>query len=264
MNQPCTLAAAQTIALRGDVEGNVRRHARLVEAAAEAGAQIVVFPELSLTGYELDRAGELAFAEGDARLEPLRARAVSRGVTLVAGAPVRIGPRLHIGAFLLSPDGGIAIYTKHRLGAFPAGASPDGIVPPAEASVFQPGDRNPLVRFGGRKAAVAICADTGRPSHARDAADRGATAYLASMFVIPADLEEECLRLRSCAVRHSLTVVFANHGGPTGGLPAAGGSAIWSGTGELLARLDGTGTGLVIATRSDAGWRGESVRLPDG
>jgi predicted amidohydrolase len=153
------------------------------------------------------------------------------------------------------------VYTKRHLGAFSTSASADGIVPPAEATVFQPGDRNPLVRLGGHTAAVAVCADTGRPSHPQEAADRGAGTYLASMFVIPSDLERDTANLRAHAVRHSMAVVFANFGGPSGGLPSAGRSAIWSAAGELLIQLQATGAGVAVASEGRAGWRSKAVVL---
>jgi predicted amidohydrolase len=256
-----SIAAAQTVPIRGDVDANLAQHVRLVRAAAEAGAELVVFPELSLTGYELDLADELAFSETDPRLAPLVELASSHRSTLVVGAPVRIGSRLHIGAFIVAPDGAIDLYTKQRMGAFPPGASPDGIVPPAEATVFQRGDRNPLVRAGGHAAAVAVCADTKRASHPEEAAGRGASTYLASMFVIPADFEEEAATLRSYAVRHSMAVVLANYGGPSGGLPSAGRSAVWSEKGERLVALGETGAGVAVAIESGAGWRGEAVAI---
>jgi predicted amidohydrolase len=247
--------------VRGDVEANLEGHIRLIHAAAEGQAQVLVFPELSLTGYELDLADDLAFSESDPRLTPLNALASSYNMTLIVGAPVRIETRLHIGAFILSPDRSVDLYTKHRLGAFPLDASPDGIVPPAEATVFHPGNRNPLVRFDGNTAAVAVCADIGRPSHPKDAADRGAKSYLASMFVIPADLEQDTARLRNYAVRHSMAVVFANYGGLTGGLPSAGSSAILSEQGEFLAQLQVTGAGVAIAIEDETGWRAKEVML---
>lgn len=255
------LAAAQTVPKRGDVEANLEGHLRLIHAAAEGQARVLVFPELSLTGYELDLAEALAFSESDPRLAPLLDLASSYKMTLIVGAPVRIGPRLHIGAFILSPDRSADLYTKHCLGAFPLDASPDGIVPPAEATVFHPGDRNPLLRFDGNTAAVAVCADIGRPSHPKEAADRGARNYLASMFVIPADLEQDTARLREHAVRHSMAVVFANFGGPTGGLPSGGCSAIVSHKGELLAQLPATGAGVAIAIEDETGWRTRKVML---
>jgi predicted amidohydrolase len=149
---------------------------------------------------------------------------------------------------VLAQDGAVEVYTKRRLGAFPSDANAGGPVPPAEASVFAPGDRDPLVHVGGVAAAIAVCADVGSAEHAARAAARGARAYLASMFVIPADLEQEEARLRDRAVRHGMTVVLANHGAPTGGLPSAGRSAIWSERGEVLARLPVSGTGLALAS----------------
>lgn len=256
-----SLAAAQTIPKRGDVEANLEDHIRLVRAAAEGQARVLVFPELSLTGYELDLANDLAFSESDPRLTPLIELASLYTMTLVVGAPVRLGPRLHMGAFILSPDRSVELYTKHRLGAFPLDASPDGLVPPAEATVFQPGDRNPLLRFDGNTAAVAVCADIRRPSHPEEAADQGAKTYLASMFVIPADLERDTAILRGYAVTHSLAVVFANFGGPTGGLPSGGNSAIISEKGELLVQLQATGAGVAIAIEHETGWRTKKVML---
>jgi predicted amidohydrolase len=261
MTRARALAAAQTVPIRGDVERNIAQHLRLVRAAAKERAEVLVFPELSLTGYELDLAGELAFSPRDARLAPLADEAAASSMTLVVGAPVMIESRLYIGALVIGADRDAAVYTKRHLGAFPSSASPDGVVPPAEATVFDPGNHDPLVRLGTEIAAVAVCADVHQASHPRAAADRGARIYLASMFVIPSDLETDITYLETYAVRHSMTVVFANYGGPSGGLPAGGRSAIWSDSGELLAQLGETGAGVVAAVESPAGWRCKTVTL---
>ena len=254
------LAAAQSIPIRGDVDANIREHIRLADAAADENAQVVVFPELSLTGYELDLAGELAFSETDQRLDPLVMLAASRRITLIVGAPVRIESRLYIGAFILTSDGAIDLYTKQYLGAFAPSDSPDGIVPPAEATVFQPGDRNPLVMIGGMPASIAVCADVSRPKHADAAAARGAKTYLASMFVIPSDLERDLTRLRTYAERHSMAVIFANYGGPSGGLPSGGRSAIWSPDKELV-RLAATGSCVAVAIERKGDWSMRTLEL---
>jgi predicted amidohydrolase len=182
-------------------------------------------------------------------------------MTLVVGAPVRVGSKLHLGAFIVSPAGTVDVYTKHYLGAFAAGDNPGGPTPPPEASVFQPGDQNPLVRFAGNTAAVAVCADTGRPSHPQQVAERGARTYLASMFVIPAHLENDATNLRTYAARHSMVVAFANYGGPSGGMPSGGGSAIWSDRGDLLVKLDPIGAGVAVAVEGPAGWRTSTEAL---
>ncbi|MFG0283687.1 MAG: carbon-nitrogen hydrolase family protein [Phycisphaerales bacterium JB039] len=261
MTLPLIIAAAQTVPIRGDVEANLAEHMRLAEAAADGGAQLVVFPELSLTGYELDLARELAFSEGDSRLAPLVDVAAGRRVTLVVGAPVALGGRLHIGAVILGADGATDIYTKRRLGAFGAEVNPGGAVPPAEARVFEPGERDPLLGIGDHRAAIAICADTGDAAHPAAAARRGADLYLASMFIIPGDYEAETGALAGYARGHGMAVVMANYGGPTGGLAAAGGSGIWAPGGERLGRLAAAGAGLAIAGWVDGVWRGRAALL---
>jgi predicted amidohydrolase len=257
------IAVAQTCPVKGDVKANIEEHLRLAYGAAAEGAQIVVFPELSLTGYELGLADALAFSERDPRLSSLIDAASSHSMTLIVGAPVRIGARLHIGAFILSPGGTPELYTKHYLGAFSASASCDGTVPPAEATVFHPGDRNPLILPDGNIAAVAVCADIGRSSHPREAARRGARTYLASMFIIPSELEGETAKLRGYAVQHSMAVALANFGSPSGGLKSGGRSTIWSETGELLVQLAAAGAGVAVATEGDRGWRAKTVMLGD-
>jgi predicted amidohydrolase len=261
MSRGRSLAAAQTLPRRGDVDANLAEHLRLARVAAEAGAALLVFPELSLTGYELDLAEKLAFAPRDPRLDPLVDAAMRFALTLVVGAPVRVDGRLHLGAFILAPDGSVGLYTKHHLGAFPASANPGGPVPPAEASVFAPGTLSSLVPLGGHRAAVAICADTGRASHPQQAAERGADTYLASMFVIPADLASDVRNLSTYAARHGMAVVLANFGGPSGGLPSAGSSAVWAPGGEVIAQLGPAGAGVVVACEDAGGWRGRALAL---
>jgi predicted amidohydrolase len=172
-----SIAVAQTCPVAGAVQANLDEHICLARLAAKEGAEIVVFPELSLTSYELGLADRLAFSECDPRLSPLLELAASQGTILVVGAPVRVGSLLYIGAFILHPTGTTALYTKHHLGAFPVGASCDscdGKVPSPESTVFQPGDRNPLIRLGDNIAAVGVCGDIGRPAHPQQAAARKA------------------------------------------------------------------------------------------
>jgi len=242
------LAAAQTAPQRGNVDANIAQHLELAHVAANENVRLIVFPELSLTGYELDLALTLAFSERDPRLTPLVESAASHEMTIVVGAPVRLASRLHIGAFIISPLRIIELYTKHHLGT-------------GEDTVMHPGNLNPLVRVGQRVGAVAVCADANHPSHPAEAARLGARDYLVSTFITPQQLETKTAALRAYAKQHAMTVVFANYGGPSGGLPGGGGSAIWTDHGEPVALLEGTGAGLAIAIENDDGWRGMTMRL---
>jgi len=257
-----SVAVAQSCPVPGDVQANVKEHIELAQRAAREGASIVLFPELSLTGYELALAERLAFTEVDPRLNPLREVAQAYKATLVVGAPVRIGPALHIGAFLLGVEGSLQLYTKHRLGAFPPSAVCDSVagdVPPAESTVFEPGDRNPLLVREGLTAAVAVCADIGRPAHAELAARRGANLYLASMFVIPSDFDSDTEKLARYAGQHRMMTAFANFGSPSGGLRSAGRSTLWSESGERLIQLDEHGSGIALVTKTEHGIHARAI-----
>ncbi|MNV32548.1 NAD synthetase [compost metagenome] len=106
---PLTIAAAQSISIAGDLAGNIARHQRFIAAAAEQGVQLLVFPELSLTGYERGLAAELAIVPDAAVLQPLREVARAVGVTAVVGMPIRLpdNPSVLIGALVLGADGSL-------------------------------------------------------------------------------------------------------------------------------------------------------------
>ena len=70
-----TIAAAQSCSTKGDIDANVGAHAKIVRVAAEHHVDLVVFPELSLTGYEPEIATVCTIDAEDERLDPLKALA---------------------------------------------------------------------------------------------------------------------------------------------------------------------------------------------
>jgi predicted amidohydrolase len=72
--QPLRIALAQVAPRLGDVEANLASHLELLAAARAGGAGLVVFPELGLTGYQLqDLAADVAMRPDDPRLAQLAA-----------------------------------------------------------------------------------------------------------------------------------------------------------------------------------------------
>jgi predicted amidohydrolase len=83
--KPSRLALAQVSSVLGDVERNVARHVEWTERAIGRGADAVVFPELSLTGYTLrDLNFECALTPDAKQFEPLRK--LSKKITIICGA----------------------------------------------------------------------------------------------------------------------------------------------------------------------------------
>lgn len=104
--QPLRIALAQVAPRLGDLDANLARHQELIAASREAGAGLVVFPELGLTGYLLqDLAAEVAMRLDDPRLATLAA--ATRGLSVIVSfVEESADHRLFIAAALLE-DGEI-------------------------------------------------------------------------------------------------------------------------------------------------------------
>jgi len=236
------IAAIQSASVKGDIAANLARHLAFSRQAAALGARLALFPELSLTGYEPEVAAATALRGDDARLAPLVELAQSSGMTIVAGAPLRIDGALYIGALSFLPDGRVIEYTKQHLH--------DG-----EEKVFVAGPGGDALDIDGVPAALAVCADFTHASHAQAAADAGAKLYAASVLVSPGGYAKDSQILRGYAERHAMPVLMSNHGGPTGGWQSAGRSALWDERGQLVVE-GGPGECLVLASRTAGGWQG--------
>ena len=106
MQPSLTIALAQIAPRLGDLDANLERHHALLGEARAGGADLVVFPELGLTGYLLqDLASEVSMRIDDPRLTALAAE--TRGLSAVVSFVEESGDhRLFIAAALLE-DGEI-------------------------------------------------------------------------------------------------------------------------------------------------------------
>ena len=146
-----SIAIAQSASIKGDIDANVAHHKRFAELAAHKGSQVIIFPELSLTGYEPELAKDLVISINDQRLIPLRTLAHESCITIVVGAPVlSTTGELNIGALCLLPNYATKIYTKQYLH-------------PGEELYFSPGTEKCMLKIAHEKIALAICADISNP-----------------------------------------------------------------------------------------------------
>ncbi len=229
------LAAAQLKPADNDFASNLQQHLRYCEAAAAKGAQLILFPEMSLTGYVLETVAAQAIAPGDPKLEPLQKLAVYRGITIIAGAPVQNENSLHIGSFIFQPDGQTTFYTKQFLHG-------------RESDFFTGSNaHNPLLLTGKQRIANAICADITHAEHPEAAQLLKPTIYAASIFYTPGGIGEAYEQLAHYARTYRMHVLMANYCGASYTYEAAGRSACWNAEGELIAALDETTEGLLLA-----------------
>lgn len=241
------LAAAQTKPKRGDIASNLLDHYRLIGLAAEKGANLIVFPELSITGYERENAAELAFTKDDYRIDHLKELAVDYNITIVAGAPIQNDSELYIGEFIIFPDNSVSIYTKQFLHE-------------GEDEFFQPSfDYNPMITIEDQKISFAICADIDNPLHAENASQKETSVYIASIFFSPNGIPNAYRDLQSYAQKHKMNVLMSNFSGESWGYPSGGKSAFWNNKGELVAQMNDSDSGLLIVENQNDNWTSQVI-----
>lgn len=221
MAEGLSIAAAQPVCVAHDVEANAFAHANAVRSAA---SRLVVFPELSLTGYELDAP---AVSCSDDRLAPIVGACHAADAVALVGAPIEHDGRAYIAALRIDRAGVHVAYRKTHLGG-------------DELDRFTRGDGPTAIDVDGRRVGIGICKDTGTDEHVNGVADLGVDLYVAGLVHHVSELAEQDRRGRRIALRCRVPVVFASFAGPTGGGfdHTAGTSSAWADDGTQLARAN--------------------------
>ncbi|WP_236121935.1 carbon-nitrogen hydrolase family protein [Cellulomonas palmilytica] len=226
-----SVAVAQPVVTAGDLRATVAAHADAVRAS---GARLVVFPEMSLTGYDLDApAVDLA----DDALAPLVAACHETGAVALVGAPVAEGERESIAMLRFDADGVRVVYRKVWLHG-------------SESQRFTPGPGAATTDVDGWRVGLAICRDTGQSRHTAQVARLGVDLVAAGVVDLPEDLEECRARAFVIARTTGAPVAVASFAGPTGGGfdETAGCSSVHDARGELVTETGPTPGTLTTAT----------------
>lgn len=161
-------AVAQVRPKVGAVEANVDRHLKLVQLAVGCGADLIVFPELSLTGYEPTRAAELSRSCDEVCFDCFQVLSDKCNVVIGVGFPLQTDALPRISNLLFRPHRSRRLYSKRFLHQ-------------DEVPFFECGDQCDSSIFDDPVVALAICYELSAPEHADSAFAAGATAYIASV-----------------------------------------------------------------------------------
>ncbi|WP_286968937.1 carbon-nitrogen hydrolase family protein [Flavobacterium sp. UBA4854] len=243
------LAAAQTKPKRGDISANLLNHYQLIELAAENGANLIAFPELSITGYERENAEALIFTEDDYRIDHLKELSVRNNIVIIAGAPIKIDSKLYIGEFIIAPDDSVSIYTKQFLHE-------------GEDEFFNSTfNFNPMLTIEDQNISFAICADIDNHLHPENAAKNDTDIYVASIFFSPNGIPNAYRDLQNYAEKHKMNVLMSNFSGESWGSPSAGQSAFWNNKGELIAQMNDSDSGLLLVEKKGDDWESQIIKF---
>lgn len=217
--QPLVIAVAQPRITAYDVVANAAAHA---DAVRSARARVVVFPELSLTGYELDAP---ALSAEDPRLAPIVDACAQTGAIALVGAPVAgAAGREHIA--MLAVDGAGARVVYHKV-----------YVHESEER-FSPGAGPAVLEVDGWRLGLAICRDARFAEHDKATAALGMDGYVAGVLHHARDAHLPAEQAARVVADRGVWAATASFAGSTGGGfdQALGGSAIWAPDGRLSAQ----------------------------
>jgi predicted amidohydrolase len=225
------ICVAQTRPITGDIESNVVNHKKLITRAILSGAEIIIFPELSLTGYEPGLAADLATDQNDKRLDDFQQISDAAKITIGVGMPLKNDAGISIGLVIFQPGKARQSYVKKYLH-------------PDEEPFFVAGQQ---IFFLDDRIALAICYEISVPAHVEDAAEHGAQIYIASVAKFTNGVAMAKKRLADIAMKYGMMTFMANSIGKSDGNQCGGNSAVWNSKGELMAMLDDNDEGILIA-----------------
>ena len=223
------IALAQVNVAVGDLGGNVRKALANLRRARELGADLVLFPELAVTGYPPeDLLLKPSFiAANQAAVEEIAA--ATHGLTAVVGFADADGDVYNAAAVL--HDGALAgVYRKHYLPTYSVFD---------EDRTFRAGAANPLFALGDVVVGVSICEDMWYPGGPPQAQAAGGAHLLVNISASPYHASKGAARERMLATRAAdnvAIVAFCNLVGGQDELVFDGGSVIFDERGELVAR----------------------------
>jgi NAD+ synthase (glutamine-hydrolysing) len=224
------IALAQLNLFVGDVGGNAQR---VIDTAAEARdrlkADLVLFPELALSGYPPE---DLLFHKGMKRQVAAameRVRSEVKGVTVMVGYPDYADEVIYNAAALLRDGKLLANYHKQELPNYSVFD---------EKRYFKPGQESRVVELNGIRVGLLICEDIWEPKPARAARDAGAQ-LLVVINGSPYSLKYQRRRediVRARIKDTGLPVVYVNQLGGQDELIFDGGSFAMNAAGEVVQR----------------------------
>lgn len=240
---PLTIACFQANSALGDVEANLVRALAVIAEAADAGADIVLFPETYLQGYCAD---ELLAATAEPVPGPatdrLRAAAAENDIHVVMGMAraAELHPYfVYNSAVLLHPDGRVDVYDKVHLGT---------VHPVKETSYYAPGRSAPVfdTRFG--RISLQICNDLWYPEISRIYALEGAALNVVLSAGPRSFAEQWTTMLKARAIENQSIFAYVNVAGRQKEIDFFGGSQVVMPDGELAAQGPLDAEALVLAT----------------
>jgi len=230
MASPLRLALCQLNATVGDIAGNERAILARIAEAQDAGVQLVVFPELALTGYPPEDLLHKRHFLDDAGAALQRIAAATHGIVALVGFPERAAEGLY-NALAVLGDGAVrAVYRKVHLPNY-------GVFD--ERRYFTAGDGGALIELGDVRVGLTICEDIWKPGPPASAEARAGASLIVNVSASPYHAGKGLEREQMLAQRardNGCAIAFCALVGGQDELVFDGHSLVLDAHGEIVAR----------------------------
>ena len=222
------VAAAQISCALGDFDTNLRKIRDFASRAKKSGANLVVFPEMSDTGYSMPVIQKHARPWKNGAVNELQKIARENSITIVAGLSEREGDSIFNSQVLVDSKG--ELLAKYRKTHLVTAAPLD------ERVCFSPGNEFVTSKLGDFNVGLSICYDLRFPEMARALVVKHGANVIVNSSAWPV-VRAEHLRILAVAraVENQSYFIVANRIGTDDGVMLCGGSLIVDPGGKILA-----------------------------
>lgn len=226
------ISTAQTKPTAGNIEHNICQHLELLELATQVGSDVIVFPELSITGYEPTLANELATTHENQRFNVFQQKSDLNNITIIIGCPIQGNNGIHIGSVIFQPNIERKVYLKKYLFH-------------SETPYFKSGEAISTFEINKYRIAPAICYEISVKEHQECAYANHAELYLASVVEDEQLIPNAFEKMSNTSKAYNMVSLMSNCIGISGGYQCGGNSAIWNENGDLIEKLNSTQIGVL-------------------
>ena len=227
------IGIAQIRPLKGDLQANMVIHISTIKSAIKLGVDLILFPELSLTGFEPKLAQSLVQDPASPSFDLLQRLAAQNNITIGIGMPTSADRGLNISMLIFHSTKERQVYSKH-------------ILHEDEVPYFVGGESEPIVNVKGHSLGVGICYETLQREHFMQALSKGAKIYIACVAKHDKGIAKAYSHFESISKEFNTPIMMVNSVGYCDNFLSGGKSAVWNKNGELLVSLDSVNSGLII------------------
>src|SRR2546423_4201428 len=222
------VAAAQISCALGDFDANVRKIRDFAERAKKSGAELIVFPEMSDTGYSMPVIEKHARKWNEGALKDLQTIARAHSIALVAGLSDRDGASIFNAQVLINASG--EVLAKYRKTHLVTAAPLD------ERVCLSPGNEFVTAKIDNFNVGLSICYDLRFPEMARMLVVKHGANVIVNSSAWPV-VRSEHLQILAVAraVENQSYFIIANRVGTDDGVTFCGSSLIVDPSGKVLA-----------------------------